>query len=68
MNHRHQLKTPAIKTREKMESLVREIAGLKLDEKLLLACLDRELRAARDRYESRLLALERLLEIGRAHV
>ncbi len=61
MNHRHQLKFPAIKTREQMESLVREIAGLKLDEKLLLAGLDRELRAARDRYESRLLALERLL-------
>ena len=61
MNHRRQLKNPAIKTHEQMESLVREIAGLKLDEKLLLAGLDRELRAARDRYESRLLALERLI-------
>jgi phage host-nuclease inhibitor protein Gam len=61
MNHRHQPKSTAIKTHEQMESLVREIAGLKLDEKLLLAGLDRELRAARDRYESRLLALERLL-------
>jgi phage host-nuclease inhibitor protein Gam len=61
MNHRRQLKTPAIKTHAQMETLVREIAGLKLDEKLLLAGMDRELQAARDRYESRLLALERLL-------
>jgi phage host-nuclease inhibitor protein Gam len=61
MNHRHQLKSPAVKNRLQMETLVREIAGLKLDEKLLLAAMDRELRAARDRYEPRLLALERLL-------
>jgi phage host-nuclease inhibitor protein Gam len=61
MNHRRPLRNSAIKTHEQMESLVREIAGLKLDKKLLLAGLDRELRAARDRYESRLLALERLL-------
>jgi phage host-nuclease inhibitor protein Gam len=61
MNHRRLLKTPAVKTREQMETLVREIAGLKLDEKLLLAGMDRELRAARDRYEARLLTLERVL-------
>jgi len=61
MNHRRPLKNPAVKTHAQMETLVREIAGLKLDEKLLLAGMDRELRAARDRYESRLLALERLL-------
>ncbi len=77
MNHRRQLKSPVnlsalvltkAETREQMESLVREIAGLKLDEKLLLAGMDRELRAARDRYESRLLSLERLLaeKTGRA--
>jgi len=61
MNRPIHRKSPAVKTRDQMESLVREIAGLKLDEKLLLAGMDRELRAARDRYESRLLALERLL-------
>ncbi len=70
MNHRHQLKSPVnlsavvltkAETHAQMESLVREIAGLKLDEKLLLAGMDRELRATRDRYESRLLALEQLL-------
>ena len=61
MNYRRQLKNPTIKTHEQMESLVREIAGLKLDEKLLLAGMDRDLQAARDCYESRLLALERLL-------
>ncbi len=70
MKRRHQLKSPVnssavvltkVETREQMEALVREIAGLKLDEKLLLAGLDRELRVARVRYESRLLALERSL-------
>ncbi len=62
MNDHIKFKTPAVKTRAQMESLVREIGGLKLDEKLLLADMDRELRAARRRYEARLLPLARLLE------
>ena len=61
MKHQNRLKSPAVKTHTQMETLVREIAGLKLDEKLLLAGMDRELRAARDHYEARLLTLERLL-------
>jgi phage host-nuclease inhibitor protein Gam len=51
----------AAKTRIQMEALVREIAVLKLEEQLLRAGLDREFRAARDRYENRLLALQRSL-------
>jgi phage host-nuclease inhibitor protein Gam len=62
MNDQAQFKTPAVQTRAQMDALVREIGGLKLDEKLLLADMDRELRAARRRYERRLLPLARLLE------
>jgi phage host-nuclease inhibitor protein Gam len=61
MKHCSQLKSPVVKTRAQMETLVREIAGLRLDEQTLLAGLERELQAARDRYETRLLALARLL-------
>jgi phage host-nuclease inhibitor protein Gam len=61
MKHCHQLKLPAARTRAQMEMLVREIAGLRLDEQTLLAGLERELQAARDRYETRLLAFARLL-------
>jgi phage host-nuclease inhibitor protein Gam len=61
MKHSHQLKSPVVKTRAQMEMLVREITGLRLDEQMLLASLERELQAARDRYETRLLALARLL-------
>jgi phage host-nuclease inhibitor protein Gam len=51
-----------IKTRGQMSHLVREIAGLKLDEKFLLADLDRELRDTHDRYEKRLRKLARIIE------
>ncbi len=61
MKHCSQLKSPAVKTRAQMETLVREITGLRLDEQTLLAGLERELQAARDRYETRLLSLTRLL-------
>ena len=61
MKHCRQLKSPAVKTRARMETLVREITGLRLDEQTLLAGLERELQAARDRYETRLLSLTRLL-------
>jgi phage host-nuclease inhibitor protein Gam len=62
MTNQTTLKIPAVKTRAWMDALVREIGSLKLDEKLLLADMDRELRAARRRYERRLLPLARLLE------
>jgi phage host-nuclease inhibitor protein Gam len=61
MKHCRQLKSPVVKTRAQMEMLVREITGLRLDEQMLLAGLERELQAARDRYETRLLTLARLL-------
>jgi phage host-nuclease inhibitor protein Gam len=61
MNKLIQLNTPAIKTRVEMETLVREIARLKLNEKLLLAGMDAELQGVRDNYESRLNTLTQLL-------
>jgi phage host-nuclease inhibitor protein Gam len=50
-------KTTPIPTRPEMETLVREIAALKLEEKLLSARMDEEIQAARGRYEDRLAAL-----------
>jgi phage host-nuclease inhibitor protein Gam len=61
MNKLIQLKTPSIKTRDEMEMLVREIAHLKLNEKLLLSGMDAELQSVRDNYESRLGTLAQLL-------
>ncbi|HZV36740.1 MAG TPA: host-nuclease inhibitor Gam family protein [Verrucomicrobiae bacterium] len=61
MNKVIQLKTPTVKTRAEMESLMREIARLKLNEKLLLSGMDAELQALRDNYESRLATLTQLL-------
>jgi phage host-nuclease inhibitor protein Gam len=61
MNNRIKLKSPAVKTRAEMETLVREIAGLKLNEKLLAASLDAELQGVRDNYQSRLDTLAQVL-------
>ncbi len=55
------LKLPAIKTRTEMETAVREIAGLKLNEKLLAANMDAELQSVRESYEGRLVSLAELL-------
>lgn len=62
MNQPNPFETTVVKTRGQMSHLVREIAGLKLDEKFLIADLDRELRDARDRYEKRLRKIARLME------
>ena len=61
MNNRIKLKCPAVRSRAEMETLVREIAGLKLNEKTLAAGLDAELKAVRDNYEQRLGAIAQLL-------
>lgn len=61
MNNRIKLKHPAARTRAEMETLVREIAGLKLNEKLLIAGMDAELQAVRDNYEPRLGAIAQVL-------
>ena len=53
MNNRIKLKTTTLNTRTGMELLVREIAGLKLNEQLLNASLDAELQAVRDSYSAR---------------
>jgi phage host-nuclease inhibitor protein Gam len=62
MNNRIKLKTPALKTRAEMELLMREIAGLKLNETLLAANMDSELQGVRDSYEGRLASLAQVLE------
>ena len=51
----------AVKTRAQMEALIREIAALKLGEKLLAASLDAELQSVRDNYETRLAPLAQSL-------
>ena len=61
MNNRIKLKSPAIKNRSEMETLVREIAGFKLNEKLLAASMDAELQSVRDNYKSRLDTLAQVL-------
>ena len=61
MTTRIKLKSPAVKTRSDMETLVREIAGLKLNEKLLAASMDAELQNIRDNYKSRLDTLAQVL-------
>src|SRR5438270_802494 len=53
MNNRIKLKTPAIKNRSEMETLVGEIAGLKLNEQLLNAGMDAEIQGVRDNYKAR---------------
>jgi len=62
MNNRIKLNPPAVKNRFEMETLVREISGLKLNEKMLAASLDAEIQAVRDSYETRLGTLTRVLE------
>lgn len=61
MNNRIKLKTTTVKTRSDMDTLVREISGLKLNEKLLTAGMDAELQAVRENYEKRLLTISELL-------
>jgi len=61
MNNRIKLKCPAVSSRAEMETLVREIAGLKLNEKTLAAGMDAELKAVRDNYETRLATITELL-------
>ena len=61
MNNEIKLRTPAVQTRAGMETLVRDIAGLKLNEKLLLTGMDAELQAVRNQYESRLNTVARVL-------
>jgi phage host-nuclease inhibitor protein Gam len=61
MNKLIQLNIRSIKTRTEMETLMREIARLKLNEKLLLSGMDAELQSVRDNYESRLGTLTQLL-------
>jgi len=61
MNNRIKLKSPAVKTRVEMETLVRDITGLKLNEKLLIAGMDAEIKAVRDSYESRLTTITQVL-------
>ena len=61
MNNQIKLKSPAIKTRAEMETLVREIAGLKLNEKLLTVNMDGEIQSVRDTYEARLGTLTQVL-------
>jgi phage host-nuclease inhibitor protein Gam len=53
MNNRIKLKTSAIKSRSEMETLVRDIAGLKLNEQLLTAGMDAEIQGVRDSYKAR---------------
>ena len=55
------VKAAVVKTRDQMESLVREIAALKLSEKLLAASLDAELQSVRSEYEKRLTPLAQSL-------
>jgi phage host-nuclease inhibitor protein Gam len=62
MNNRIKLKSPIIKTRAEMELVMREIAGLKLNETLLAANMDSELQGVRDTYEGRLTSLTLVLE------
>jgi phage host-nuclease inhibitor protein Gam len=57
MNNRLNLKSPPIPSRAEMETLVREIAGLKLNEKFLAARMDAEIQAVRDRYEGHLASI-----------
>jgi phage host-nuclease inhibitor protein Gam len=59
--NRLKLKSPAVKSRAEMETLVRDITGLKLNEKLLVAGMDAELKAVRDSYESRLNTVTQVL-------
>ncbi|MDB6020491.1 MAG: Mu Gam family protein [Pedosphaera sp.] len=61
MNKLIKLNTPTVKTRPEMEILVREIARLKLNEKLLVAGMDAEIQAVRDNYEGRLGTLAQVL-------
>lgn len=61
MNKILELKAPAINTRAEMESLVREIARLKLNEKMLVTAMDAEMQAVRDNYESRIASITELL-------
>ena len=56
-----ELDQTAIKTRSDMETLVREIAGLKLNEKFLAANMDAEIQGVRDSYETRLATLAQVL-------
>ncbi len=62
MNNRIKLKLAVIKSRAEMEVVMREIAGLKLNETLLAANMDTELQGVRDNYESRLGSLAAVLE------
>jgi phage host-nuclease inhibitor protein Gam len=57
MNNTLKLKSPIIQTRAEMETLIREIAALKLDETLLAARMDAEIQTVRGNYEERLAAL-----------
>jgi phage host-nuclease inhibitor protein Gam len=61
MINRIKLKSPAVKTRADVEALVREIAGLKLNEKILTASMDTEIQAVREDYQSRLGGISELL-------
>ena len=54
MNKLIKLNAPVVKTRAEMETLVRDIARLKLNEKLLVAGMDAEIQAVRNNYEGRL--------------
>ena len=61
MNNRIKLKTPAVKTRSEMETLVGEIAGLKLNEQLLNAGMDAEIQGVRDNYKARFSTITEVL-------
>ena len=66
MNNRIKLKYPPVLTRAQMETLVREISALKLNEKTLLAEMDAQLQAVRDEFEPRLTAIAQLLAVKTA--
>lgn len=57
MSSRIKLKTAAPRTREEMETLVGDIAALKIRERELKARMDADLKEVRDRYEGQLAGL-----------
>jgi phage host-nuclease inhibitor protein Gam len=59
--NRIKLKSAAVTTRIEMETLVREITSLKLNEKLLTNAMDAEIQGVRDSYEGRLGAISQVL-------
>src|ERR1700722_16092070 len=61
MNNHIKLNATAVNTRSEMETLVREIAGLKLNERLLTTGMDAEIQAVRSSYEGRLATLTQVL-------